>query len=189
MSEVNPEKKYPTEQEIYEQILEEIQQRGFGVLLAYTGLGMIEPDDPSWAEVILVGENYKAFFLHINPKSIPHFDDPATYIDDLVPEDASEKERQQVIKKIRSEHKKAMQTGRFVYVDTQQVGLQEVEEAIREHSPQLYPELMGAELYLVGSDELAMWAEYLSEVEEAIQERYGMGLADFLSDREPLVFD
>lgn len=31
------------------------------------------------------------------------------------------------------------------------------------------------------------WAEYWSEIEEAVQERYGVTLAEFLVGREPLI--
>jgi hypothetical protein len=65
-------KKLPTEKEIYNQILKEIQKRGFGLLSANTNLGAINTSEPAWAEVTLVGENYNTFLFQINPKNIPH---------------------------------------------------------------------------------------------------------------------
>lgn len=64
--------KFLSEREIYQQILKEIERRGYGLLLVYTNLGAISTKDASWAEVSLVGENHHHLFLLINPKSISH---------------------------------------------------------------------------------------------------------------------
>lgn len=60
-------KKYPTDKEIYNQILKENSKRGFGILSAYTKLAPF-----GQSEITLVGNNYKLFLFQINPKNIPH---------------------------------------------------------------------------------------------------------------------
>lgn len=175
-------KKYPTEKEVYNQILKEIRKRGFGLLLAYTGLGAFNRNEPSWTEVILVGENYKTFFLLINPKSIPHFEDPATYINY-----GTGRDRQRLIKKIKAEHQKAIKSGRFIYVDKERVSLKDVKKAIQQCLSKLYPELLGAKLYLLDINKLDSVAEYWSEVEEAIKEKYGQSLEKFLETKKPII--
>ena len=51
---------YPTEKEVYAQNLRATQDRGFGILLTCLDLGKLEPDEPGWARVELVGEEYNS---------------------------------------------------------------------------------------------------------------------------------
>jgi hypothetical protein len=177
------------EQEIYQRNLGEIRARGFGILLTWRDLGTLGADEPGWARVVLVGEEYNTFLLEIYPRSIAPFEDPETYIADLVPPEASLEYRQQVVERIRAEHEAALRSGRFVKLDTDHVGIKEIEQCIRARVPALFPELVGARLYLVDVAELEPWAEYWDEIEEAVQERYGVSLPDFLERKKPLLLE
>lgn len=42
------------------------------MLLVYTNLGALNSQEPAWALVYLVGENYNSFLFQINPRSICH---------------------------------------------------------------------------------------------------------------------
>jgi hypothetical protein len=147
-------KRHPTEGEIYEQNLREIRERGFGILLTWRGLGVLEADEPGWARVVLVGEEYNTLLLEIYPRSIAPFADPEAYIDDLVPTAASAQDRRQVVEEVRAEHEAALRSGRFVQLDADCVGRDEIESCIRSRVPQLFPELAGVKLYLVDTTEL-----------------------------------
>jgi len=125
--------------------------------------------------------------LETYPRSIEPFEDTEGYVQDLVPPDAAVEYRQQVIDRIRAEHEQALQSGRFIQLDTDHVGVDEVEHSIRAYLPKLFPELIRLNLYVVNVAELEPWAEYWSEVEEAVRGRYGIGLPEFLGSRKPLV--
>jgi len=178
---------YPTGKEVYAQNFRATQDRGFGILLAWLDLGKLEPDEPGWARVELVGEEYNTLLLEIYPQSIEPFEDPERYAEDLVPPDASVEYRQQVLARIRAGHEQALQSGRFIQLDTDHVGADEVEHSIRTHLPKLFPELTGLKLYVVTMAELEPWAEYWSEVEEAVRGQYGLGLPEFLESRKSLI--
>ncbi|MFQ6013959.1 MAG: hypothetical protein ACE5NP_00775 [Anaerolineae bacterium] len=179
--------RYPTEHEVYEQNLREIRERGFGILLTWRDLGTLGADEPGWARVVLVGEEYNTFLLEIYPQSIAPFGDPETYIEDLISPEASAEYRQEVMDRIRAEHEEAFQSGRFIRLDTDHVGADEIERCIKTRVPELFPELADVALYVVDIAELEPWAEYWGEVEEAVQERYGIPLAEFLKSKEPLM--
>jgi len=186
--------RYPTEHEIYEQNLREIRERGFGILLTWRDLGTFGADEPGWSRVVLVGEEYNTFLLEIYPRSIAPFEDPETHIEGLVSPEASAEYRQEVMDRIRAEHEEALQSGRFIRLDTDHVGADDasatlstrIERCIKTRVPLLFPELAEVTLYVVDIAELEPWAEYWGEVEEAVQERYGIPLAEFLKSKEPL---
>ena len=179
-------KRYPTEQEVYEQNLRDIRERGFGILLTWRDLGALGADEPGWVRVVLVGEEYNSLLLEIYPQSIAPFEDPETYIEDLVSSDTSVEYRQEVVGRIRAEHEKALRSGRFIQLDTDHVRADEIEERIRTRLRELFPELVEVDLYVVDIAELEPWAEYWSEVEEAAEDRYGIHLPEFLKNRKPL---
>lgn len=174
------------EREIYEQNLRETRERGFGILLTWRDLGTLGADEPGWARVVLVGEEYNTFLLAIYSQSIAPFEDPEAYIEDLISPEASAGHRHEVMDRIRTEHEEALQSGRFIRLDTNHVGTDEIERCIKTRVPGLFPELTRAALYVVDIAELKSWTEYWGELEGAVQERYGIPLAEFLKSRKPL---
>jgi len=195
--------RYPTEREIYEQNLREIRERGFGILLTWRDLGTLGADEPGCTRVVLVGEVYNTFLLEIYPQSIAPFEDPETYIEDLVSPEASAEYRQEVMDRIRAEHEEALQSGRFIQLDTNHVGADDasatpstalrawlstrIKRCIKARVPELFPELAEVTLYVVDIAELEPWAEYWGEVEEAVQERYGIPLPELLKSKKPFI--
>ncbi len=168
-----------TEKEIYRQILKEIARRGYGLLLAYTGLGAIDSSEPCWTEVMLTGENYHYFFLMVNPKSIPHFDDPMNYFGEEYA-----KSHLKLMEQIRTEKRRAIKSGRFVYSDKERVGLREAKKAVEENLDKLCPELVGKTLYILDISKIDPAAEYWSEVENAVKAKYGRRLGEFLKSKK-----
>lgn len=157
---------YPTEKEVYEYNLKEINKRGFGVLLVHSRRGI---NDPAWTTVYLVGEEYTNLLLAIAPTGLPT--------------DMADEHREELLLDIREEHDTALASGRFLQLRALNIGEKEIDVSLRLYLPQVFPALIGVHLYRVDHEEFDLPVEYLTEIEEATRQQYGKSLPNFLAQR------